>query len=94
MRTVDLHYEITSDANIIKSREYNLINLDVSNMIASYLQIAGTWEWRVIPSGLTPGAGRLSSQTPTPLHHNNESETIVYPPMQRNARITYDLRQK
>lgn len=94
MRTVDLHYEITSDADAIKSREYNVINPDASNMIASYLQVAGTWKWRVIPRGLTPGAGRLSSQTPTPLHHHNESETIVYPPMQRNALLTYDLRQK
>jgi hypothetical protein len=94
MRTVNLHYEITSDINTTKSREYYFINPNASNMVASYLQTAGTWGWRVILHGFISGAGRLSSQTPTPLHHHNESETIVYDPMQSISRSTYDLRKK
>jgi hypothetical protein len=63
-------------------------------MLAPCLQIAEPWAWRVIPRGLTSGAARLSGQTPTPHHHHNESEAIVYSPMQRIACSTYDLRQK
>jgi hypothetical protein len=94
VRTVDLHYEITRNANTIKSQKYNPLNTNASNILEPYLQIAGPWAWRVIPRGLTSGAARLSSQTPTPHHHHNESEAIVYSPMQRIAGSTYDLRQK